>query len=71
MGLYRDALRIVLGNLYRAIMTSMLMGLPAWAMSKKLLEMKWELKEVDDYISKTVEEERNGQNEKLNEQDNL
>jgi hypothetical protein len=49
----------------------MLMGLPAWAMSKKLLEMKWELKEVDDYISKTVEEERNGQNEKLNEQDNL
>ena len=71
MGVYRDALRIVLGNLYRAIMTSMLMGLPAWAMSKKLLEMKWALKEVDDYISKMVEEERNGQSEKLSEQDNL
>jgi cytochrome P450 len=40
-------------------------------MSKKLLEMKWVLKEVDDYIPKMVEEERNGQSEKLNEQDNL
>jgi cytochrome P450 len=69
MGLYRDALRIVLGNLFRAIMTSMLMGLPAWAMSKKLLEMKWPLKEVDDYISKMAEEERNGQSEKSSEQD--
>jgi cytochrome P450 len=71
MGVYRDALRIVLGNLFRAIMTSMLMGLPAWAMSKNLLEMKWALKEVDDYISKMVEEELNGQKEKLSEQDNL
>jgi len=29
------------------------------------------LKEVDDYISKMVEEERSGQSEKLSEQDNL
>lgn len=29
MGSYRDALRVVLGNLYRAIMSSMLMGLPS------------------------------------------
>jgi hypothetical protein len=40
MGSYRDALRVAMENLYGAIMTSMLMGLPSWAMSKKLLEMK-------------------------------
>jgi cytochrome P450 len=72
MGLYRDALRIVLRNLFRAIITSMLMGLPSWAMSEKLLKMKWALKEVDDYIFKMMEEERNGVSKKLlSEQDNL
>jgi len=48
MGSYRDARRIVLGNFYRAIMTTMLMGLPSWAMSKELLEMKSALREVEE-----------------------
>jgi hypothetical protein len=55
MGFYGDALRIVLGNLYRAIMTSMLMGLPSWAIPKKITEMKTALKEVEDYISAMME----------------
>jgi cytochrome P450 len=71
MAPYRAALRIVLGNLYRAIMTSMLMGLPAWAMSKKLLEMKSALKEVEEYISKMVDEERASSSEKEAKGDNL
>jgi cytochrome P450 len=71
MGSYRDALRIVLQNLYRAIMTSMLMGLPSWAMPKKLVEMKGALKEVEEYISTMMEKERAGLSEKGIEGDNL
>ncbi|KAE8454619.1 hypothetical protein EG329_000242 [Mollisiaceae sp. DMI_Dod_QoI] len=71
MSSYRDALRIVLCNLYRAIMTSMLMGLPSWAMPKKILEMKLALKEVGDYISAMMERDRAGLSEKGIEGDNL
>lgn len=68
---YRNALSMVLGNLFRAIMTSMLMELPPWATSKKLVEMKNALKEVGTYIRKMVEDERSGINEKSPDRDNL
>lgn len=71
MGLYRNALRIVLGNLFRAIMTGMLMGLPSWAMSKKLLEMKGALRDVKEYIYKMMEQDRAGLSDKEGEGDNL
>jgi len=57
--------------LYRAIMTSMLMGLPAWAMPKKITEMKTALKDVEDYISAMMEKDRAGLSEKETEGDNL
>jgi cytochrome P450 len=60
MNSYRDALRIVVGNLFRAIMTSMLMGLPSLVMPRKLLEMKSAMKEVETFIVKMTEEERMG-----------
>lgn len=68
---YRDVLRIVLGNLYRAVISSIFMGLPSWAMTKKLLEMKWPLKEVEKYISKMMDEERAGLSGKEGNGDNL
>jgi cytochrome P450 len=71
MSSYRNALSIVLGNLYGAIMTSMLMGLPSWALPKKFLDMKSALKEAEEYILKMIEEERAGLVEKSSEGDNL
>jgi cytochrome P450 len=68
---YRKALRLVLGNLFRAVMTSMLMDLPAWATPTKWIEMKSALKEVGSYIRKMIEDERAGLNEKSPERDNL
>jgi cytochrome P450 len=68
---YRNALRVVLGNLWRAIMTGMLMGLPSWSMPKKLLDMKSALEEVKEFIVKMVEEERAGLVGRSSEGDNL
>ncbi|KAE9365155.1 cytochrome P450 [Stipitochalara longipes BDJ] len=68
---YRNALSLVLKNLMRAIMTSMLMELPAWATPKKWLEMKNALEEVGTFFHKMVEDERAGLNEKSPERDNL
>jgi cytochrome P450 len=68
---YRYALSMVLGNLFKAIMTSMAMKLPQWAIPKQWMEMKSVLKEVDTFLRKMVEDERAGLNEKSQERDNL
>jgi cytochrome P450 len=49
----------------------MLKGVPSWAMSKKLLDMKRALREFEEHISKMIEEERAGLSEKRDEGDNL
>jgi cytochrome P450 len=71
MASYRHALSMVLENLTRAIITSMLMELPSWATPKKWMEMKNALKEVETFMRKMVEDEREGLNEKSSERDNL
>jgi cytochrome P450 len=71
MASYRHALSMVLENLTRAIITSMLMELPPWATPKKWMEMKNALKEVEIFMRKMVEDERKGLNEKSSERDNL
>ena len=57
MDSYWNALRIVLGDMYQAAMSGMLKGVSSWAMSKKLLDMKRALREIEEHISRMIEEE--------------
>ena len=69
---YRDALKALLGDLFGAMITSsLLMGLPSWAMPKKLEEMKSALREFRAYMVEMIEEERESTGEKKSEGDNL
>jgi cytochrome P450 len=69
---YRDALKIVLRSLFRAIITSsLLMGLPGWAMPKSLLRMKSAVTAVGEYMTEMMQEERAIISERDSARDNL
>jgi len=70
MGVYRDALRIVLG-ICKSDYDEYVDGASCVGNVEEAVRDEVGVEGGDDYISKMVEEERNGQSEKLSEQDNL
>lgn len=71
MASYRRALSKVLGHMYKAIMTNLIIKLPLWAVPKQITEMKGVLEVVETFLRKMVEDERAGLHEKSQERDNL
>ena len=69
---YRDSLKIVLGNIYGAIITSALcMHLPSYLIPKSFRELKAAVIEFKSYMVEMVEEERTTFKNRDGEKDNL
>jgi cytochrome P450 len=69
---YRDALKVVLGNLYGAIITVALgMQLPSFLIPKGMLDIKTAIIEFKKYMVEMVEEERVTIKDRVGEKDNL